>query len=185
MAISVDYQTLVITVEQSDCTLVSGTFYTLDTETQLRLLLMAMFADENHIWMKIPYQHNTQYTIAGTTYARSIAIINGYSIKFMPDTQWSVQLESSNNDVWDIGGGILVQNQVQVIPGNAAGLIVVTSGSGLSTEQDTKLSEVHKYSGLDAADPIEHTPTQSVTDSADIDITRSGDGETLSRLERQ
>ena len=36
-----------------------------------------------------------------------------------------------------------MQNQVQVIPGNSAGLQVVSSGSGLSTDQDTKLTRIH------------------------------------------
>lgn len=133
MAITVDYATKVITVPQSDCTLISGTIYELDTENDFRLKLMALFADENHIWMNIPYAHNTEVTIAGTIYARAISIINGYTVEFSPNSQWSVVLKVSNNDIWDVESGILVQNQVQVIPTNAAGLIV---GSGGITEQD-------------------------------------------------
>lgn len=146
MAISVDYITKVITVPQADCTFVSGTFYTLDTEGDFRLQLMALFADEDHIWMKIPYNHNTEVTIAGTVYARTISIINGYSIQFTPDSQWTVQLEGSNNDIWDVGSGILVQNQVQVIPTNSAGLIVGAGAAGATAD------EVWAHVGTSAVD---------------------------------
>lgn len=135
MAISIDYATKVISVPQSDCTLVSGTVYSMDTETVFRQSVMALLADENHIWMPDAYAHNTQYTIAGVTYARSISIINGYSVQFTPDAQWSVVLEGSNNDIWDVINGILVQNQVQVIPTNSAGLIVASTGGGTTAQE--------------------------------------------------
>lgn len=129
MALAIDYATKVITVPQSDCSLVSGTLYTMDTESYFRTELMALQDDENYMWMPVAFNHNTEVTIAGTTYARAISIINGYTVQFTPDAQWSVVLEGSNNDIWDVGGGVLVQNQVQVIPTNSAGLIV-GEGSG-------------------------------------------------------
>lgn len=135
MAITIDYATKVISVPQGDCTLVSGTVYTMDTESVFRQSVMALLADENHIWMPDAYNHNTQYTVAGVTYARAIQIINGYTVQFTPDAQWSVVLEGSNNDIWDVIGGILVQNQVQVIPTNSAGLIV-GAGTGGATAQE-------------------------------------------------
>lgn len=136
MAITIDYATKVISVPQGDCTLVSGTVYTLDTESVFRQSVMALLADANHIWMPDAYLHNTQYTVAGVTYARAIQIINGYTIQFTPDAQWSVVLEGSNNDLWDVIGGILVQNQVQVIPTNSAGLIVGSGTGGGITADD-------------------------------------------------
>ena len=63
-----------------------------------------------------------------------MAPITRLSITF-EDGQYSVRLAGSNNNFFDVENGILNQNQVQVIPGNAAGLIVHTSGSGV-TEQD-------------------------------------------------
>lgn len=152
MAITIDYATKVISVPQGDCTLVSGTVYTMDTESVFRQSVMALLADENHIWMPDVYNHNTEYQVAGVTYARAIQIINGYTIQFTPDTQWSVVLQGSNNDLWDVLGGILVQNQVQVIPTNSAGLIV-GGGSG------------------SAADVWNHT--LSTGNSADTELTKA------------
>jgi len=59
----------------------------------------------------------------GVTYARVIEIINGYQIEFV-DGQYTVRLAGSNNNFFDVENGILVQNQVQVISTNSAGLII-------------------------------------------------------------
>ena len=130
MAITIDPATKVISIPQSDCTLVSGTVYTMNTQTVFRAQVNTLLASEDYIWMDDAIAHNTEYTIAGLVYARSIGIINGYTIQFTPDAQWSVVLEGSNNDLWDVLGGILVQNQVQVIPTNSAGLVNVSQLAG-------------------------------------------------------
>jgi hypothetical protein len=160
MALSVDYATKIITVPQADLTPVAGTLYKMDTENYFRQGLMALFADEDHIWMKIPYTHETQSVIVGVLYARKIKIINGYSIQFTPDAQWTVILEGSNNDIFDVESGILVQNQVQVIPNNSAGLIVSIQGSGLSPEQDTKLSDIDTKTDDLVEDGADHLTTK-------------------------
>lgn len=134
MAVSIDWPTKVITVPQSDLTHITGTLYELDTNW-LRMQLKALEASEEGITELDTHDHNTQYTVAGVTYARKIEIINGYSIQFTPNSQWSVRLAGSNNNIFDVENGILVQNQVQVIAQNSAGLQVVSVGSGV-TEQD-------------------------------------------------
>lgn len=135
MALSFDYLNKIISVPQSDLTFVSGTFYTMDTNW-FKNQLLAEMGSENGIWSDDMYVHNTQVgPIAGTTFARTIQIINGWKVQFTPDTQWTVQLEGSNNDIWSVGDGILVQNQVQVIPTNSAGLVIGGAGSGLTAAQ--------------------------------------------------
>ena len=135
----ITYGTKVITILQSDLTNVSGTLYELDTDW-FRLQLKTIEDSEEGMAHLRTHKHNTQYTIAGVTYARSIEIINGYSIEFEDiGSIYSVRLSGSNNNIFDIQNGILVQNNVQVIPGNSAGLQIVTTGSGLSTEQNNKL----------------------------------------------
>lgn len=125
--ITVTGPTGVIFVPQSYLTLVSGTLYTMDTN-QFRLDLKAWEASPDGMpWLRTN-QHNTEVTVAGVTYARTIEIINGYSVEF-EDGQYTVRLEGSNNNIFDVEGLVLVQNQVQVIPTNSAGLIV-TSGTG-------------------------------------------------------
>ena len=138
MAITIDYLTKIILVPQADLTFISGTLYTMDTDA-FRLALADLQDDEEGIPFDTIYQHNTEVIVAGTTFARTIEIINGYSIEF-EDGQYTVRLEGSNNNIFDVEAGILVQNQVQVIPTNSAGLIISgAGGSGLTPEQDARL----------------------------------------------
>lgn len=126
MAISVNWETKVITVPQADLTLVGGTLYELDTDV-LRLALKDLEDGEEGQPFPDTHRHNTEVTVAGTTFARTIEIINGYSVEF-EDGAYSVRLAGSNNNIFDVENGVLVQNQVQVISQNAAGLIVTSSG---------------------------------------------------------
>lgn len=131
--LKINWLTKVITIPIIDLTHDSGTLYLLNTN-DLRKWLKDIEDSEEGIAYLDTHRHNTEVTVAGITYARTIEIINGYSITF-EDGQYSVILSGSNNNVWDIANGILNQNQVQVIPTNSAGLQTVVSGSGV-TEQD-------------------------------------------------
>ena len=81
MAITIDFATRVIDVDQSELTLVSGTLYELDTD-QFRKDVFDILAAEDHIWMPDAFEHNGEVTVAGTTFARTLEFINGYSITF-------------------------------------------------------------------------------------------------------
>ena len=129
MALSVNPLTYVISVPQSDLTLVSGTLYTLDTD-QFRKDLKDWEDSEEGIIQPKTHDHNTELTVGGVTYSRAVTILAPYSIEF-ENGLYSVRLEGSNNNIWDIQAGILVQNTVQVIPTNSAGLQTVVSGSGV------------------------------------------------------
>jgi hypothetical protein len=72
-----------------------------------------------------------------------VEILAPYSVEFTPDSQYSVRLAGANNNIFDVEGGILVQNQVQVIPTNSAGLVVVGE-SGLSPTQNDLLVLIAK-----------------------------------------
>jgi hypothetical protein len=139
MALSVTWGTKVINVLQADLTPVTGTLYELDTD-QFRKDLKSLEDGEEGMAFPDTHIHNTEVTVAGVTYARFIEIINGYSITF-EDAQYSVRLAGSNNNFFDVENGILNQNQVQVIPGNAAGLIVVVSGSGVTSQDKIDIAD--------------------------------------------
>lgn len=127
MALSVDYATKIISIPKSDLTLISGTLYELDTN-QFKLDLGDIQDSEDGMWADTMYTHNGEVTIAGTTFARTIEIINGYSVEFEAGT-YSVRLKGSNNNIFDVENGILVQNTVQLISQNSAGLIVTSGGA--------------------------------------------------------
>lgn len=153
MAISIDYSTspYTISVPQADLTLISGTLYELDTN-QLRLDLKALEAAQQGIVFGDTHRHNSEYTVAGVTYARSFELLNStvlpglvdeYQIQFTPDAQYSVRLAGSNNNVFDVESGILVQNQVQIIAQNSAGLI--NAGVAIDTVIDGTVDVLELY----------------------------------------
>ena len=130
MAISINQSTRLISIPQADLTLVSGALYTLDSN-QFRNDVMSILDDATHIWLPDAFQHNTEVTVAGTTYARTIEFINSFSIQF-EDTgsAYTVRIEGSNNNIFDAENGILIPtDKVTVIPTNSAGLVVIETGA--------------------------------------------------------
>jgi len=133
MAISIS-STHVITIPQSDLTFLSGTLWQLDTNW-FRLQLKDWEDSEQGIVHPKTHNHNTAITIAGVTYARAIEILAPYTIQFedLGHPGYTVLLAGSNNNIF--AEGIIVTNHNSVLGQNSAGLIQVTSGSGV-TEQD-------------------------------------------------
>ena len=123
MAITIDWGTKVINIPQTDLTLISGSLYELNTDTKLRADVNALQASEEGIVFDTTHTHNTEITIAGVTYARTLEFINGYTIT-LEDLQYRTNLIGSNNNVTDV----LNLNQVSVIPSNSAGLIKTEGG---------------------------------------------------------
>lgn len=149
MAYAYNYATLTITVPQADLTPVSGTLFDLDTK-----VFKETVADEQDSARGMPYivaiRHNTEVTVAGTTFARTIELINGWSLTF-EDGTYTVRLVGSNNNLFDVANGILNQNQVQIISQNSAGLITVDTGGTALTAQQTRDAMLLETSGGDAS----------------------------------
>jgi len=123
VAISIDWSTKLFSVPQAELTNIAGTLYEMQTETYFRQGVNAIMASEDGIVFEDPIDHNTEYTVAGVTYARKIEMINGYSLTFSPDSNWSVRYRGSNNNLFDVENGVLVQSNVEIISANSAGLI--------------------------------------------------------------
>jgi hypothetical protein len=121
MTISVNPATFVISVPKADLTLIGGTLYEHDTEA-FRLELIDWEDDEEGMPFPRTHTHNTEVTIVGTTFARTIEIRSPYSVEY-EDGAYSVRLAGSNNNIFDVENGFLVQNTVQIIASNSAGLI--------------------------------------------------------------
>jgi len=96
---------------------------------------LPVVADTTHL-------HNTEVTVAGTTFARTVEIINGYSVEF-ENGAYSIRFTGANNNIFDVENGILVQNTVQIISNNSAGLIV-GPGSGLDASEAARLILIEK-----------------------------------------
>ena len=141
MAVSIDESTKRITITQDYLTPVTGTLYELNTET-FRTDMNALMDSERYMWMDDYARRNAPVSVAGVTLAQSIEIINGYSVEFDDSPgAYSVRLAGSNNNLFDIQNGILVQNLVQVIPTNSAGLVEVNTGANVDTDKVIQVVE--------------------------------------------
>lgn len=188
MALTLNPATRLISVPQADLTFISGTLYELDSD-QFRKDVFDLLSSEAYIWMDDAYDHNSEYTVLGVTYARKVEFINGYSIQFeYTGSAYSVRIAGSNNNIFDAENGILTPTPlVTVIGQNSAGLITVISGSGLDAGQDTKLTEIHRDRGLDSVNPktiTENTPDESYDEDATgiaKEVRKSGSVTTVTR----
>ncbi len=126
MTISIDWPTGVIFVPQSDLTFISAGLYELDMNVFRLALLDLEDSEEGMAWPRI-YNHNTEVLLSGVTYARTIEIINGYTVTF-EDGNYTVRVTGANHNIADVKN----VNQVSLIIGNSAGLIVTSSSGGPS-----------------------------------------------------
>lgn len=184
MAITLDPATRVFSIPQADLTFVSGTLYTLDSDAY-RKECFDLLASEPYIWMPAAFVHNTEVTVAGVTYARTLEYINNYSHTFEnTGSAYTVRIEGSNNNIFDVENGILNPTPlVTVIATNSAGLI--SAGTALSATETLQLGEIYKLLGLDASVTVTITPTGIDSSDAAIDIDLTGDGISTTTMDRQ
>ena len=177
MSYTVNWTTKVITVPLADLTLISGSNYSLDAGDFWIEMRRLEASPADGLWAEQAVEYINTQVLSGITYSAIVKLINGYTWD-TDTTNKNIFLIGFNSNLLD---AFIPGNGISVLANNSAG----KSGSGLSTEEATKLAEIYAYMGLDSTNPIEHTPTQSVTDDTTIDVTRSGDGTALSRLVRQ
>jgi len=171
MAISINWSSKVITVPQADLTLISGSLYELDVDV-FRLALKDIEDSEEGVVFLDTHRHNTQVTLSGVTYARTFEIINGYTVTFEAG-MYTVRCVGANHNLADVKN----INSVSLIIGNSAGLISVSSGSGLSPAQDAALTAIKaKTDELTFTNVGElDANTKSVNDEAIIGNGSTGD----------
>jgi len=142
MAITVTWATRVINVPQADLTNLGGGVYELDLDV-FRLALKVLEASEEGMPELDTHRHNTTVTVAGTTLARTLEIINGYTVTF-EDGQYAVNLVGANSNVAQVAN----VNQVSLRSFNTAGLIEVDTGGNSFTVADVWN---HTINGTDTA----------------------------------
>lgn len=126
MAVSINWTTKVITIPQADLTLISGVLYELDVDW-FRLQLKNI-EDSEGMTFPDTHRHNQEVTLSGVTYARTVEIINGYTVQF-EDDQYTVRCVGANHNLADVK----VANQVSLVVGNSAGLV---SGGGVDNSAE-------------------------------------------------
>jgi hypothetical protein len=124
MAISIDYNTLIITVPSTDMTLIdAGPPIIREINiNEFKKELSALQATEEGMPFDTAYTNTAPVTIGGITLARVIEIINNYTIEF-EDGQYTVNVTGGNSNFSDVK----VQNQVSVNTFNSAGLVALTA----------------------------------------------------------
>jgi hypothetical protein len=175
--ITIDWGTKVINVPQSFLTPISGVLYELDVNA-FRLALKDLEDSAEGMPYPDTHRHNTELVLSGTTYARSVEIINGYTVAFEDvGSHYTVRCVGANHNIADV----LLYNDVNLIIGNSAGLQIVTSGSGLSIEQDAILQALAKIHGLLSGTPLVVTPTSRTAGDVTQTIDTVGTTVTVTR----
>ncbi len=139
MALSMNWDTQVVTVPQADLTSLGGGVYELDVDA-FRLALKDL--EDSEVGMAFPatHRHNTEVTLSGVTYARTVEMINGYTVSFEnTGTPYVVSCVGANHNLGDVTN---FDGGMSLLIGNSAGLIVKTIGSGLDVGQDALLTKI-------------------------------------------
>lgn len=122
--ITIDWGARNITVPLSFLTPVTATLYELDVDA-FRLALKELEDSPDGMPYPDTHRHNTEITLSGVVYARSVEIVNGYVVTF-EDGQYAVRCVGANHNLADVK----TLNQVSLIIGNSAGLVVAGGGGG-------------------------------------------------------
>jgi DNA uptake protein ComE-like DNA-binding protein len=155
--VSVDWPNKIINISQSDLSLVGSGVYELDVN-QLRLDLKGLEESEGIPFLDT-HRHVTTVTLGGVTLARLVEFVNGYTITF-EDGQYAVNLIGANNNISEVTN----VNRVSIRSSNTAGLIQVSTGSGLSAEQATQLSNLAaalESAGIFSEDALQNAPASA------------------------
>lgn len=169
MAITIDWGQKIIHVPQADLTPVGGLVYELDVEA-FRLALKDLEDDEAGTVFPDTHRHNTEVTLSGVTYARTVEIINGYTISF-EDTgvPYVVSCVGANHNLGDVTN---FDGSSSLLIGNSAGLIVRNIGSGLSPEQDARLVSIEN-TGNASALAIDDVQTSVDAGNAEVEFIKN------------
>ena len=136
MAITLDWPNSKINVPQSYLTSLGGGLYELDVD-ELRLDLRAEEATEAGIVWPTTHTHNTEKSLSGVTYSRFVEIDSAYEVDF-EDGTYTVKAVGANHNIGDVK---TLGDNVSLIIGNSAGLITVTSGSGVLASDITDIAD--------------------------------------------
>lgn len=162
MAITIDWSTKVISVPRADMSLIQL------TPTEIRELNLNWFrlqlkdiedGDEGMV-NDDTHSHNTEVSLGGLTYARVIAIINGYTVTF-EDGQYAVNLVGANSNV----GDVVNVNQVSVRSSNSAGMTSSPDIEYSSFAGAIHLDEVNGVSGTVYPRGTPRMPVNNLTDA--------------------
>jgi hypothetical protein len=158
--ISIDWATFIINVPKTDMALVQSSpieIRELNIDN-FRLILKELEANTLGMGFQKTHDHVAPFTVGGVTLSRAVKLLDPYTVTFENGT-YAVNLVGANSNIADK----VNLNYVSVRSANSAGLVTVTSGSGV-TQQDkidiaglihadietinTKLDDIPTISGI-------------------------------------
>src|SRR3989344_4789024 len=146
--VNINWSTNVINVPKTATTLIDAgppEIRELDVDA-FRLQLKDLEDDADGVPFTDTHRHNTEVTLGGLTISRVVEILAPYTVTFEDDS-YAVNLVGANNNISDR----VNLNLVSVRSANSAGLVTITSCSGLSQEEHDQLMKaltVAKFLGL-------------------------------------
>lgn len=131
MTISIDWGTRIITIEKADMALIQMVPFEIRelSLNDFRMSLKALESSTEGIPHLDTHRHNTQVSLGGLTLARTIEIINGFTITF-ENGNYAVNAVGANSNLADV----LNLNNVSLRSFNSAGLQTVVQGSGVTPQ---------------------------------------------------
>lgn len=137
MPTSINWGTRVIFVPRADMPIIQASPEVRSFDiNQFRLDLRDLEDDALGIPHPDTHIHNTEFVISGFTYARSVEIINGYTVEF-EDGLYGVAGTGANANILDVK----VANSVSYNSQNSGGLLV-TGESGLTPVESQLLTDI-------------------------------------------
>jgi len=165
VAITIDWPTGVITVPKADMVLIQSSpteIRQLNLDT-FRLILKDLEDDEaGMVWPKT-HNHNTALNVGGVILARTVEIINGYTVTF-EDGQYAVNLVGANSNV----GDRVNVNQVSVRSANSAGLQDLSTILSSAYNGEVCVDINSPNSGTDVPVGTRGTPVNNLADAKRI-----------------
>jgi len=154
--VSINWPAKIINVAIADLTPVATGIYSFDID-HFRLTLKELEEGDEGIIFPDTHRHQTTVTVGGVTLARVVEIINGYQITF-ENGAYAVNLAGANSNISDV----TTVNNVSIRSANSAGLVQISTGSGLSSEQDLRLTQLAATlasAGIFSEEALANTPS--------------------------
>ena len=165
MAITINWDTKVITVPKADTTLIQSTpteIRQLNLDT-FRLILKDLEDDFDGMVFDKTHNHNPPVTVGGVVLARVVEIINNYTVTF-EDGQYAVNLVGANSNV----GDRVNVNQVSVRSANSAGLQDLSTVLSAAYNGEVFIDQTNGQAGTDVPIGTRGTPVNNLTDALTI-----------------
>lgn len=137
MPLIINWNTKVINIPKNFTSLTQASPEIRELDIDVFRLALKNIEDDEGMPFLDTHRHNTIVTVGGTTLARVVEIINGYTVTF-EDGQYAVNLVGANSNI----GDVVNVNQVSIRSSNSAGLQDISAITSLIWNQSVASSSV-------------------------------------------